>query len=70
MKNISSKELNYVKDFLSWELLATKKCNDHANQETDQNSRQILMASAQMHQQNYTDLLNYVQHLQGGGQSN
>jgi hypothetical protein len=69
VKNISSKELNYVKDFLSWELLAAKKCNDHASKETDQNSRQIFTDCAQLHQQNYSDLLNYVSQLQGG-QSN
>lgn len=70
MKNISGKELNYVKDFLSWELLAAKKCSDSAGKETDPNSRQLFTDCAQIHQQNYTDLLNYVQQLQGGGQSN
>lgn len=70
MKNISSKELNYVKDFLSWELLAAKKCSGYANQETDSSTRQILSDCANLHQQNYNDLLGYVQQLQGGVQSN
>jgi len=70
LKNISDKELNYVKDYLSWELLAAKKCSDHAKQEADQNSSQLFMDCAQIHQQNYNDLLSYVQQIQGGGQTN
>ncbi|MTI94638.1 MAG: hypothetical protein FH749_03990 [Firmicutes bacterium] len=71
MSNISSKELNYVKDFLSWELLAAKKCNEHANQEQDPNVKQALSECARGHQENYNRLLGYVEQLnQQGGQMN
>ena len=63
MKNIATKELNYVKDFLSWELLSTKKCNQYAQQETDQARKQLFLDSAQTHQQNYMNLLNYSNQL-------
>lgn len=61
---ISAKELNYVKDFLSWELLAAKKCNDYANQEQDPNVSQVLAKCARIHQQNYVDMLSYLQRLE------
>lgn len=35
MKNISTKELNYINDILSWELLVAKKFAQYANQETN-----------------------------------
>lgn len=35
MQNLSTKEVNYIKDLLSWELLTSKKCFQYANQETN-----------------------------------
>lgn len=60
MQNISTKEVNYVKDLLSWELLATKKCFQYANQETNPDRKKIFFDTSNIHQQNYLNLLNYV----------
>lgn len=65
MKNIATKELNYVKDFMSWELLSAKKCYQYAQQETDQQRKQLFMDTVNVHQQNYMRLLNYVSQLNG-----
>lgn len=69
MKFISQKELNYVKDFLSWELLSSKKCYQYGHQEIDQGTKQLFFDTAHVHEQNYLNLLNYVDQLnkaQGG----
>ena len=60
MQNLSTKEVNYIKDLLSWELLTTKKCFHYANQETNPARQKIFFDTANMHQQNYLDLLYYV----------
>lgn len=69
MQNLSTKEVNYIKDILSWELLSTKKCFQYANQETNPSRQKIFFDTANMHQQNYLSLLNYVNQIvkkQGG----
>ncbi|MGI6711502.1 MAG: hypothetical protein ACOX4L_02015 [Bacillota bacterium] len=69
MQNISTKELNYIKDILSWELLSTKKCFQYAHQETNPQHQKLFFDTANMHQQNYLSLLNYVDQIlkkQGG----
>lgn len=69
MQNLSTKELNYLNDLLSWELLATKKCFQYANQEINQVQNQLFFDTARLHQQNYVNLLNYVDQInqnQGG----
>ncbi|RNC28597.1 MAG: hypothetical protein AWM53_01431 [Candidatus Dichloromethanomonas elyunquensis] len=58
---LSAKELNYIKDFLSWELLMAKKCNEYANQEVDPNFKGVFHNAGQTHQQNYRSLLSYLQ---------
>lgn len=63
MKNISTKELNYINDILSWELLAAKKCNQYAYQENNSGYQQIFFDAAGIHQQNYYNLLNYMNQL-------
>ncbi|AOT69034.1 hypothetical protein [Geosporobacter ferrireducens] len=63
MKNIATKELNYVKDFLSWELLSAKKCYQYAQQETNPQRKQLFMDTVNVHQQNYMSLLNYINQL-------
>jgi hypothetical protein len=71
MKNLSTKELNYINDLLSWELLSSKKCFQYAHQETNQNHQQIFFDTARLHQQNYVNLLNYVDQINNnqGGQT-
>lgn len=69
MQNLSTKEVNYIKDVLSWELLSAKKCYQYANQETDQARQKIFYDTAALHQQNYLNVLNYVDQIintQGG----
>jgi len=63
MKNIASKELNYLKDFLSWELISAKKCYQLAQQETDQQRQQLFFDTSRVHQQNYENILNYANQL-------
>ncbi|CAH0121618.1 hypothetical protein PAE9249_04150 [Paenibacillus sp. CECT 9249] len=58
---LSEKELLYLKDFLSWELLAMKKCNDNANRCTDPQMKTLMMQAGQKHQQHYDTLLAHLQ---------
>ncbi len=69
MKNISIKELNYLNDFMSWELLAAKKCYQYGCQENNSPHQQLFFEAARVHQQNYTNLLNHIDRVyknQGG----
>lgn len=61
MKHISTKELNYLNDFLSWELLSAKKCYQYGHQESNSTHQHIFFDAANVHQQNYTNLLNYIE---------
>ncbi|MDP4181368.1 MAG: hypothetical protein Q8942_09775 [Bacillota bacterium] len=60
MNNLSTKELGYINDMLSWELLSCKKCFQYANQETNPVYRQAFFDTSKMLQQNYTHLLEAV----------
>lgn len=60
MPTLSAKELSYIKDFLSWELLMAKKYSQYANQETDAHFKGVFNNAGQVHQQNYLYLLNYL----------
>jgi hypothetical protein len=69
MQNLSTKEVNYIRDLLSWELLTTKKCFQFAHQETNPAHQKIYFDTANLHQQNYINLLNYTNQMinkQGG----
>lgn len=70
MKNISQKELNYVRDTLSWELLSAKKCYQYGYQEANSGYQQVFFDAAHAHETNYYNLLNYVDQLKSeqGGQ--
>jgi len=68
MRPISTKELNYVTDHLSWELLMSKKCYDHANSTNEQEYKRLFNEAGQIHQQNYFTLLDYLQSVGGGQQ--
>ncbi|MCX7923474.1 MAG: hypothetical protein N3B21_15915 [Clostridia bacterium] len=71
MRNVSTKELNYINDLLSWELLAAKKCNQYAYQENNSGYEQIFFDASRVHQQNYINLLSYLNQLNAeqGGQA-
>jgi hypothetical protein len=58
---ISTKDLAYLTDALSWELLAFKKCHQFATMCSDSEIKQKLDQVGQMHQQHYGRLLNYLQ---------
>ncbi|GAA3407198.1 hypothetical protein ACFFNY_00490 [Paenibacillus hodogayensis] len=58
---ISDKELLYLKDFLSWELLAVKKCKDAADACTDAAIRQAIVQMGQRHEAHYETILAELQ---------
>lgn len=68
MKNISTKEINYLRDILSWELLSAKKCFQYGCQQNNTPHAQTFFDAARIHQQNYLQLLEHVNYLntQGG----
>ncbi|MBN2981699.1 MULTISPECIES: hypothetical protein [Cohnella] len=59
---ITTKDHLYLKDQLSWELLAMKKCSHFAGECTDQEIRQAIDQAGQMHKRHYELLLKHLQH--------
>lgn len=57
---LSTKDLHYLKDELSWELLAMKKCHHYAQESHDPEIRQLLDRIGKIHQQHYQILLNQL----------
>lgn len=58
---ITTKDLAYIKDAMSWELLAMKKCSAYASMCADQEIKQQINGVGQMHQKHYHMLLQYIQ---------
>lgn len=59
---ITTKDLAYLKDAMSWELLAMKKCHHFAADHcSDQELQNQLNGLGQMHQNHYNQLLQYLQ---------
>lgn len=58
---ITDKDLLYLKDAMSWELVAFKKCRQYASFATDPEIQQQIDAAGQMHQKHYHQLLQYLQ---------
>jgi len=58
---LTDKELHYVKDFLSWELLAMKKCSEAASHCTDRQIQNAIYEAGRKHQQHYDTLLSHLQ---------
>ncbi len=58
---LTVKELNYVKDYMSWELLAMKKCHDTANQCQDQEIASLIKQTGQQHLQHFQSLLTHLE---------
>jgi hypothetical protein len=58
---ITTKDLLYIKDVLSWELLAFKKFHYLAQQVTNTEIKQALEKAGQMHQNHYQRLLPHLQ---------
>lgn len=62
---ISSKDLNYLTDEMSWELLAFKKCHHFASEVQDPQIKNAIDQIGMMHQQHYEALLQCLQNANG-----
>lgn len=58
---ITTKDCLYLKDELSWELIAMKKCHHLAQECTDPEIKQAIDKAGQMHQRHYQLLLKHLQ---------
>ncbi|WHY02854.1 ferritin-like domain-containing protein [Neobacillus sp. DY30] len=58
---ITTKDVLYLKDALSWELLAFKKFHFMANQIQNPQLKEALNKAGQMHQNHYQRLLTHLQ---------
>jgi hypothetical protein len=58
---ITTKDLLYIKDALSWELLAFKKFHFLAGQAQNPEIKQALDQVGQMHQRHYQKLISHLQ---------
>ncbi|GGE07085.1 hypothetical protein GCM10011571_05390 [Marinithermofilum abyssi] len=63
---LTTKELNYLKDALSWELLAMKKCHHYAQECQDPQLKQLIDRTGQLHQNHYQQLLQHLNAANGG----
>ncbi len=61
MTNVTNKELNYIKDYLSWELYMAKICHQHAGQMSDEGFARIVDDVGRVHQQNFDDIFTYLE---------
>ena len=59
---ITTKDLMYLRDMMSWQLLAAKKCSHFAKECTDPAVRQAIDKVGQMHLRHYGMLLKHCQH--------
>ncbi|WP_041605741.1 hypothetical protein [Halothermothrix orenii] len=57
---ISNKDLLYLKDAMSWELLAMKKCFHASQQCLNPRLKQAIEQAGMMHQRHYQTLLRHV----------
>lgn len=57
---ISTKDSQYLKDQMSWLLLAAKKCAHFAKEAQDPAVKQAMEQIGQMHQRHYTQLLGHL----------
>lgn len=59
---ITTKDYLYLKDQLSWELIAMKKCHHFSQECNDPDIQQLIDRAGQMHQRHYELLLKHLQH--------
>lgn len=57
---VTTKDLSYIKDGLSWELLAAKKFAMYAQMAQDKGIKDLCDALAKMHQAHYQKLLTHL----------
>lgn len=65
---LTSKDLSYLKDQMSWLLGAVKKCNHYAGECQDQEVKQLIQQVCQTHQRQYDMLLRHCQMAQTSAQ--
>jgi hypothetical protein len=58
---ISTKDLHYLTDEMSWQLLAMKKCHHFAQEVQNPQIKSAIDRIGQMHQQHYEELLQVLQ---------
>ena len=57
---ITTKDLSYIKDALSWELDVIKKFNHFSQETQDQQAKNLIDQTSQMHQKHYQTLLKHL----------
>lgn len=57
---ITTKDLSYLKDAMSWELDVIKKFHHFAQETMEPKTKNLIKKSAQMHQKHYGILLKHV----------
>lgn len=58
---ITTKDLSYLQDQMSWQLDAMKKCAHFAQECSDQDIKRAIEQAGQMHQRHYQMLLKHCQ---------
>jgi len=64
MSSVSTKELHFLEEFLSWELYMAKTCHRYSSQFSDRNWGALIDEAGRVHQQNFQDLYRYLAQLQ------
>lgn len=54
---ISTKDLSYIKDMASWNLLMAKKINSYIVCVQDEDVRKVLLDAYKMHKEHYKELM-------------
>ncbi|MDD2489734.1 MAG: spore coat protein [Bacilli bacterium] len=57
---ISTKDLDYIKDMLNWNLVAAKKANHYLSHVQDEEVKTIIENVALMHTNHYNFILNFL----------
>ncbi|MDD2402731.1 MAG: hypothetical protein PHI90_04955 [Clostridia bacterium] len=57
---LSTKDVAYIKDALSWELDVIKKCNKFAQETQDSKIKNLIQRSVQVQQKHYNMLLKHL----------
>ncbi len=59
-KMISTKDLDYIKDMLHWNLVASKKANHYLNYLQDQEAKELIKEASLRHAKHYQTILNFL----------
>ncbi len=63
---ISGKDLDYLKDIINWNLIASKKANHYISHIQDEEVKNAINEVANMHKQQFNFILNIIKE---GGQN-